>query len=918
MTLDANGNLVIKKARKDSILTSFPYPDTLCNENDNQGAQSDYENPYPEMMSTRKIELNRTWSCTCLRTHKEEENINTEIINENAATCGYESDEENAKNEEEKETNTKKVASKNKGKKSNTTKNKGKQGAASNKTKTTEKQNIQPATNYSSYKASAPSGARGSLKNATVSLSNQSSDKKSSINTGNEIINSPNPSIATTIPSSSKRKFMAVIPSVPELARAEPEFLKERIVLVKDMKTSEYCKNKIMLKIVGLDEISVAQNNVKSQNTPTKPVLVTPIKSTSLMKPNDEEIKIASPAENNNITTSIASIDIQPILREEIIEKMLNSINSDNPLQIDTNNEELVKWIENPNKSNESFYWCKICDQMLNCENANSHSESKEHNEIKDKITENDMFLNSLMKINIVLASDNSANEFLSEKAKLLKKKAKKIKQSLEVKSMSHESTTHPGKELSNSINKQRIQRLCLDLEKQVNPHIKDYDLVENTMKEILKIIDQHIDADLQLLRHMRCIHLLVEICKRVFCCPKGELKSLGKIIEMVMKILSGFTTLRENRIYLLVTNKLIVLVELLMWCLMNINVKFVVGIPFLPTLFQILTVHIKQKVEHEQLKYKDAFIQYIYCYGVLNKLKTRVFQVVNGPLDLTDAKNVVPSLLLSCVMFLESLTLYTCIEPRLSRAVFEKPHKAAEDAQFVIQQTELYGVIPLLSRILLAKGPLKETSLGSVILPYTIQTLALMSVKILNNCCRTDLVTVQTILKMPYYSEQIYHLLNYLLQYSNENVGSSEEVKELLHETIVLCGYIALIDPELQALFCKGGNTLMQKLIGLPIAYFQDKKMKDILYPTLITLIHNNERNYAIMSQEIATEQIAEYIKNWMNSKEEENMQDNLSLSGTSSAFDMLLGNSPFICFSKRVPKSIWEQVYTMCAPKA
>ncbi len=139
------------------------------------------------------------------------------------------------------------------------------------------------------------------------------------------------------------------------------------------------------------------------------------------------------------------------------------------------------------------------------------------------------------------------------------------------------------------------------------------------------------------------------------------------------------------------------------------------------------------------------------------------------------------------------------------------------------MQQTELYGVVTFLSRILLAKGPLKESS--SVILPCTIQTLALMSLKILNNVARTDLVTVQSILKMPYYSEQVYHLLNYLLQYSIDNVDNSDEVRELLHETIMFIGYIVLLEPELQLLFSKGEHTLVQKLCNLPIQYFQDKK---------------------------------------------------------------------------------------------
>ncbi|MDR3547506.1 MAG: hypothetical protein P4M11_04405 [Candidatus Pacebacteria bacterium] len=60
------------------------------------------------------------------------------------------------------------------------------------------------------------------------------------------------------------------------------------------------------------------------------------------------------------------------------------------------------------------------------------------------------------------------------------------------VKSLPHDSCTHGAKDLI-STNKQWLLRLCMDLEKQTTPHIKDYVQVENTLKEILKVIDQRV-----------------------------------------------------------------------------------------------------------------------------------------------------------------------------------------------------------------------------------------------------------------------------------------------------------------------------------------------------------------------------------------------------------------------------------------
>lgn len=154
-----------------------------------------------------------------------------------------------------------------------------------------------------------------------------------------------------------------------------------------------------------------------------------------------------------------------------------------------------------------------------------------------------------------------------------------------------------------------------------------------------------------------------MEVCKRVFCCHKNDLKPLGRILELQMKILAVFTMIRENRIYLLLTNRLIILVELLMWCLTSKDSKFMLGIPFLPSLLQILTVHVKQRVDYQHLLCKEAFIQYMICYGVLTKLKTKVFQFVSGPLDLSDTKNTIPNLLLNSVNFLEAVTMSQCVE---------------------------------------------------------------------------------------------------------------------------------------------------------------------------------------------------------------------------------------------------------------
>lgn len=46
---------------------------------------------------------------------------------------------------------------------------------------------------------------------------------------------------------------------------------------------------------------------------------------------------------------------------------------------------------------------------------------------------------------------------------------------------------------------------------------------------------------------------------------------------------------------------------------------------------------------------------------------------------------------------------------------------------------------------------------------------------------------------------DQLYHLLNYLLVYTNENHDKNEDTKELLHESILFIGYLSMENEKTQ-----------------------------------------------------------------------------------------------------------------------
>ena len=80
----------------------------------------------------------------------------------------------------------------------------------------------------------------------------------------------------------------------------------------------------------------------------------------------------------------------------------------------------------------------------------------------------------------------------------------------------SHDSASYcPGKDIT-SPNKKRLQILCMDLERQVIPIIKDYEVLESTLKDIIKLLELRKQGDLHVMRKLKFIPILIEICKRI------------------------------------------------------------------------------------------------------------------------------------------------------------------------------------------------------------------------------------------------------------------------------------------------------------------------------------------------------------------------------------------------------------------
>jgi len=320
------------------------------------------------------------------------------------------------------------------------------------------------------------------------------------------------------------------------------------------------------------------------------------------------------------------------------------------------------------------------------------------------------------------------------------------------------------------------------------------------------------------LFRKLKFIPTLVDICKRILICPKQEFKHLGKVIEQSIKIFHLFCTLRENRNYMLQTNRIMPLVDLLNW-IMNRPTQIFFGISFLPQLFSLITVHMKHKTPFECIQSKEYLIEILICSALMGKIKNK-FAVINYPLamDMSQMNGQVPMFLLKSISFIEALTQIISNDARF-RPAYERNAKLGEHYLFVIQNTEMFGVIQMITTLLLTHSEQFKSSCNSAeseinttkVMPQTFLSLAIVSVKVLNNIIRIDVKFVQELfIKSEVMQDQLFHLFHYLLVYTHENYDKCEDTKELLHETLMLIGYYCLLNEGTQQILHRGENTIL------------------------------------------------------------------------------------------------------------
>ena len=94
----------------------------------------------------------------------------------------------------------------------------------------------------------------------------------------------------------------------------------------------------------------------------------------------------------------------------------------------------------------------------------------------------------------------------------------------------------------------------------------------------------------------------------------------------------------------------------------------------------------------------------------------------------------------------------------------------------------------------------------------------------------------------------------------------ASRSVQKCLEHLIVLIGLYTLENEENQQRLNWGsGDTLLSRLSSLPFKYFCDEKLKEQLFPTLISATAFNDVNRDVVSNDISIELLAGFLNDKM-----------------------------------------------------
>lgn len=112
-----------------------------------------------------------------------------------------------------------------------------------------------------------------------------------------------------------------------------------------------------------------------------------------------------------------------------------------------------------------------------------------------------------------------------------------------------------------------------------------------------------------------------MEVCKSVHICPKNDLRVMVEILNRCTGLLTHLCSVKKNRTFMLASNMVIPLVDLLHWSWSNSS-KYVYCFNFIPDIFHLINFLLRHASPQFDSSTREEIVEYIICCGLLIKLK--------------------------------------------------------------------------------------------------------------------------------------------------------------------------------------------------------------------------------------------------------------------------------------------------------
>ncbi|XP_034968063.2 S phase cyclin A-associated protein in the endoplasmic reticulum isoform X2 [Zootoca vivipara] len=590
---------------------------------------------------------------------------------------------------------------------------------------------------------------------------------------------------------------------------------------------------------------------------------------------------------------------------------------------------------------------CSLCNVLISSEvYLFSHIKGKKHQQaVREnssiqgrELSDEEVEHLSLKKyiVDIVVESSIPAEPLKDgEERQKSKRKAKKLKARMNSRAKEYESIMEAKNGSCDSPYKAKLQRLVKDLLKQLQ--IQDSNKVsalDRILGEISRILEKENTAD-QVAFHvaggftaLEQVLQVVTTSANVNAVSRIPLKSLCSTINAYHLACSNCV---ENCTYVLFSNKITFLIDLLMHQLMvyipddhnatlgrTANKQVFEGVTtgvlrIIAVVFGCLIssipygnkqICVPKFIQEPKNKATQAeafnsriqdLISYVVNMGLIEKLCC-CFLSVQGPID--ENPKIATFLQNSTAVLHGMCQLCLAVNGR-SWSIFDGVHQDPTGLTTALETTDLVGVLHMLYCILF-HGTIADLSTTSPKESYAENTVqvALKSLRFFNSFAVLDLPAFQSIVGAEGLSLAFRHIISSLLWHCSQHTCEA-----LLHEVILCVGYFTVKHPDNQVVVQSGRHpTVLQKLCQLPFQYFSDPRLIKVLFPTLIAACYNNPQNKMILEQEMSCVLLATFIQD---STQSSSQTDNQS----SQQREKIFSSQDYLELSNRFPRQTWEE---------